>query len=291
MKKCGEMVAVSINYLFIVLTLVAYFAMNVLFAVRLRYVLADMGYKVSLSQTLWAQYGGMLASDFTPARAGYLVAAALLNPTVPISAGSSAILSIQSIEFFVKAAGAVLGILFFISFFKNLLPLAVLGVAVMVLGAVSIVLILRMGRIPNLLGKIPFMKRFLSKLLEAQTSAKQLGRKIIVELVAFTLILWVVKGFEWYFIGLSVGINQISWLGFFLLHPLVTAMSFVPLMPSGFGFQEGASVGLLYLLDVPLDEAVTFTFLARFLLILQDLIGLYPLSKTGFHVIKDLMKR
>jgi len=50
-----------------------------------------------------------------------------------------------------------------------------------------------MGRIPNLLGKIPFMKRLLSKLLEAQTSAKQLGRKIIVELVAFTLILWVVK--------------------------------------------------------------------------------------------------
>jgi uncharacterized membrane protein YbhN (UPF0104 family) len=100
-----------------------------------------------------------------------------------------------------------------------------------------------------------------------------------------------VKGFEWYFIGLSVGINQISWIGYLLLHPLVTAMSFVPLTPSGFGFQEGVNVGLLFLLGVPLAEAVTFTFLARFLLILQDLVGLYPLSKTGFDVIKDLMRR
>jgi len=77
----------GVNYRFLILSLLAYFLMNVLFAARLKRVLNEVGYDIRFSELLMAQYGGMLASDFTPARAGYLVAAAILNPFVPMSVG------------------------------------------------------------------------------------------------------------------------------------------------------------------------------------------------------------
>ena len=42
----------------------------------------------------------------------------------------------------------------------------------------------------------------------------------------------------------------IAWLGFFLIHPLVTALAFVPITPAGAGVQEFGIVGILGLLFV-----------------------------------------
>jgi uncharacterized protein (TIRG00374 family) len=91
---------------------------------------------------------------------------------------------------------------------------------------------------------------------------------------------WILKGFEWYFLGLALGITQIGWLGFFLLHPLVTALGFVPLTPSGIGFQEGAIVGVFALLGMSTPQALAFALLSRVLLIVEDLIGVPQIAKS-----------
>jgi len=92
---------------------------------------------------------------------------------------------------------------------------------------------------------------------------------------------WMLKGFEWYFLGLSIGITNIGWLGFFLLHPLITAFGFVPLTPSGIGFQEGATVGIFLLLGVDIRLALAFAILSRVLLIVEDMIGAPQIAKSA----------
>jgi hypothetical protein len=276
----------GVNYQFLILSVLAYFLMNVLFAARLKRVLNEVGYHIRFSELLMAQYGGMLASDFTPARAGYLVAAAILNPFVPVSVGASAILFIQSFEFLVKVCGAFLGIFFLASLLEeNVLSISLMGIGVMLVGAIVILYGLRSEGIASLLGKVSFTRRFVGMVAAARDACGQLGLKVVAEVVLFTLICWVVKGTEWWLIGQALGIAEVTLLGFFLIHPLVTALSFVPLTPSGMGFQDGATVGVLYLLGVPIAQGVLFALLARFLLVLEDLIGLYPISKIGFQAV------
>ena len=88
-------------------------------------------------------------------------------------------------------------------------------------------------------------------------------RRAIPEIFLITLLSWVLKGFEWFFLGLSLGNNQYRMVGFFLLHPLITAFGFVPLTPSGIGFQEGAIVGIFLLLGVDIRLAVAFAILSQ----------------------------
>jgi hypothetical protein len=100
------------------------------------------------------------------------------------------------------------------------------------------------------------------------------------EITLISFACWILKGFEWYFLGLALGIKQIGLLGFFLLHPLVTALGFVPITPAGVGFQEGAVVGVFLLLGISTDVGFAFALLSRVLLITEDLVGLPQIAKS-----------
>src|SRR4030067_2522358 len=97
------------------LAFLAYFGINLLFAVRLRRVLGREGYKTSFGKTLLAQYAGMLTSDFTPGRSGYFFTPVYLrDQAVPTSVSLSGILGIQTVEFLFKVFGGVLALVFLI---------------------------------------------------------------------------------------------------------------------------------------------------------------------------------
>ncbi len=106
------------------------------------------------------------------------------------------------------------------------------------------------------------------------------ARSMIPEIALVSTFSWILKGFEWYFLGLAIGITNIGWLGFFLMHPLITAFGFVPLTPSGIGFQEGAIVGIFLLLGVDIRLALAFAILSRGLLIIEDLIGVPQIARS-----------
>ena len=69
-------------------------------------------------------------------------------------------------------------------------------------------------------------------------------------------------------------------VAFFLIHPLVTALAFVPITPAGIGVQEFGIIGILGLLGVPVGTAGAFALIARGLLILEDLIGVPQIVKS-----------
>ena len=80
-----------------------------------------------------------------------------------------------------------------------------------------------------------------------------------------------------------MGISQLTWtwwLAFFLIHPLVTALAFIPITPAGIGVQEFGIVGILGLLGVAAPIAGVFALLARGLLIFEDLAGVPQIVRS-----------
>jgi uncharacterized protein (TIRG00374 family) len=256
-----------------------------------------------------AQYAGMLTSDVTPGRSGYILTPIYLrDQNVPTSKALSGILSIQTIEFLAKVAGGVGAVILLIQIVKasswqhfqeltgiNGFVIAGLGIGLMLAGAILLAAVTwsqRALKIFNRVANWRFLKRFTGGLmgkLEEYKESSQKNRKAIPEIVGLTMICWILKGFEWYFLSLALGLvfpglNPVmTWLALFLIHPLVTALGFVPITPAGMGVQEFGIVGILGLIiiDPAMAGAIgAFAILARGLLIIEDLAGVPQIVKS-----------
>ncbi len=299
---------IKVEYL--ALAFLMYFGINVFFTIRLRRVLGKGGVKTSFGKTLLAQYAGMLTSDVTPGRSGYILTPVYLrDQNVPASKALSSVLGIQTIEFLVKVIGGIGAAIFLIEIVPagnwptaTILGINVtffviiLGIALMLTGAILLAAFSWSERAIGIFDRIAnsrYLKRFtggiMGKLEEYKDSAQK-TRSAIPEIFGLTMICWVLKGFEWYFLAIALGISisnnfAIAWLGFFLIHPLVTALAFVPITPAGAGVQEFGIVGILSLLFVNPSAATlgaigAFAILARGLLIVEDLAGVPQIVKS-----------
>jgi uncharacterized protein (TIRG00374 family) len=295
----------NIKVEYLLLAFLMYFGINVFFTIRLRRVLSKGGVKTSFWRTLLAQYAGMLTSDVTPGRSGYVLTPVYLkDQNVPSSKALSSILGIQTIEFLVKVIGGVGAAIFLIQTVPagnwpsaTILGVNVtifvisLGIALMLTGALILAAISWSDRAISIFNRIAnsrYLKRFtggiMGKLEEYKDSAQK-TRSAIPEIFLLTMICWVLKGLEWYFLGLALGITTIPLIGYFLIHPLVTALAFVPITPAGAGVQEFGIVGIMTLLFVnPSPQIIgtigAFAVLARGLLIIEDLIGVPQIVKS-----------
>jgi len=291
---------IKIEYL--ALAFLMYFGINVLFVLRLQRVLGKENIKTSFGKTLLAQYAGMLTSDFTPGRSGYMLTPVYLrDQNVPASKTLSSILGIQTIEFLIKVAGGIGAVIYLIKFvptavWNEMFPqtvaginvgiwIAGFGIGLMLLGAIVLALFTWSKKaitIFNKIANIRFIKKFTGGLIDKLEEYKESAhntQKAIPEILLITIICWILKGFEWWFLGIAFGIN-IPWIAFFLIHPLVTALAFIPIIPAGLGVQEIGITGILGLLGVPIVTAGAFAIIARILLILEDLIGLPQIVKS-----------
>ena len=307
----NALVNIKIEYL--ILAFACYFGINLLFTVRLRRVLAKEGVKTSFGKTLLAQYAGMLTSDVTPGRSGYILTPLYLrDQNVPASKALSGILGIQTIEFLAKVAGGVGAVFFLLGAvpaenwqqFGTFLGINVgflvmgLGIALMMTGAILLAAITWSQKAMSIFNRVAnsrVLKRFTGGLvgkLEEYKEGSQKSRRAIPEITLITFGCWILKGFEWYFLSLALsivfpGLNPVMmWLAMFLIHPLVTALAFVPITPAGAGVQEFGIVGIFTLLFVapigPETKAAigAFAILARGLLIIEDLAGVPQIVKS-----------
>ena len=295
---------------YLLLAFLMYFMINLFFTVRLRRVLSKNGVKTSFGKTLLAQYGGMLTSDVTPGRSGYILTPVYLrDQNVPTSKSLSSVLGIQTFEFLIKVVGGIGAIIYLVKvvpahIWNQLFPtqilgvnvgllIAVFGVALMMTGAIVLAAFTWSKRAISIFDRIAnsrFLKRFTGGLMEKLEEYKESAgstSKAIPEIVILTVICWIIKGFEWYFLGYALGITTIPWIAYFLIHPLVTALAFVPITPAGIGVQEFGIIGIFGLLaaalpGVPIAAAqiAAFALLARGLLIFEDLAGVPQIVRS-----------
>ncbi len=300
----SKILTVNIDYL--LLAFLMYFGINVLFAVRLRRVLSKNGVKTSFGKTLLAQYAGMLTSDVTPGRSGYILTPVYLRDQgVPTSKSLSSVLGIQTFEFVIKVAGGIGAVILLVTTvspgtWNAIFPTQIVGVNIGLLVAILGVSLMMVGAgilaaftwskkaisIFDRFAKWRILKRFTGGLigkLEEYKESSGATSKAIPEIVLLTLACWLIKGFEWWFLGYALGISQLTgswWLAFFLIHPLVTALAFIPLTPAGIGVQEFGIVGILGLLGVAAPIASVFALLARGLLVFEDLAGVPQIVRS-----------
>ena len=186
---------------YLIAAFLAYFGINLLFAVRLKRVLGREGARASLGRTLLAQYAGMLTSDVTPGRSGYfLTPVYLMDQNVPTSVSLSGILGIQTVEFLFKVFGGILALVFLVetaSLSGTLFVVGVVGVVLMLVGAVFLATLSWSKRVISLFNRIArsrFLARFAGGLIEKLEEYKQSAvrtRKAIPEIALLTLSCWI----------------------------------------------------------------------------------------------------
>jgi hypothetical protein len=240
-------------------------------SIRFKVMIEHLGKKIGFMNLMAAQFGGMLASDVTPGRTGYFIFPMLIKEDVPVPTGLSAILTVQVIDFLLKVISSIGGIIviaYTAKLSEVLLVAILIGIFAVTIFAVIMMLMLwsdKSTTIFRFCSKLPFVGKFILKFEDQvevfQKESHQL-KAIMPKIMLLSLPAWLMKGMEWYLLGLAVGFGFPFWFYLFL-QPFITIVQFVPLTPAGLGLQEGGSLLVLVILGATSESALLFSFLGR----------------------------
>lgn len=269
-----------------------YFAINLCMALRVWALLHDMGVGIPYRKTLMAHFSGMIASDFTPARSGYLTTAFVLarNGGIKLEKAMVSILGPQIFDFLLKVGAGAIAFWYFLTYVlsgsaeASTIYAVIFGI--FAVGGLIAVMFLSLFS-PRFLRMVSFVKRlpFGGKIYELfeniQKNSATIKRQLPL-IVFLLLITWVLKALEWYALSRAVGIELAApfdtalyaIIFFAFLQPLVTVLQFAPLPTfAGAGFSEAAAVFVLSQFGVSLEAALVFALLTRGIMIVVDALG------------------
>jgi uncharacterized protein (TIRG00374 family) len=266
-------ILLHLDWFFLVLAGLCYLLNNIIMSIRLKKILTYLGSKIRFRIAFLSHMSGMLLSDVTPGRSGYLyVGLALTKKGVPLPRGLAAIMSTYIYDLLFKISLALVGVYYLYATITGV-PLAYIVYLIVILLLLIIAayyVIMYPGPVlQTFCGKNKYLQYILD--LGEQSRAIQ---KISPYIISISFIGWILRGLEWYCIALSIGTAGISLLDALLLNPLLTILSLIPVTPAGLGIQEAGIVGILVLMGISLTSATAFAFLTRFIEIVIDLIGL-----------------
>lgn len=238
------------------LAVLSYTALNMLLAYRIQYLLVRMGVDVGFLRVLKLHYAGMIASDFTPGRAGYFAIPALAKRHgLDGSKVLGAILSFQAVEMVVKILGATLAIFYLLSSGSYL--------TIMVPAALTV------AAIAYLWSDIPPR---IARLEEVRKSAR-MTKSYAPFIFGISLLGWIVVGMQWYFLFLSLNMD-VTFMQALLLQPLATLLMFTPFTPAGMGVFESGSALLISMVTGNISYGIAHSLLVRSSTIIADIPGL-----------------
>lgn len=276
----------SLNIWFIILAGVSYLMNNILMSYRLRRILWHLDVKTSFIQVFYCHMGGMLLSDFTPARSGYLSVAVFFNRRgIRYEKGLASITGTFIYEFLFKLGLALLSVLFmYTTIFGSSLLICCSATAGIILSLVAMYLLAVYP--PGFVLELGTKFSIVNRLLETGKECQNLHVKVPF-VIFISAICWIFRGFEWYCLAMAIGISSIKFSDALFLNPLLTLLSFIPISPSGIGFQESGIVGVFSILGIGLTFSLWFALLVRFIETGIDLIGLFEV----FPQIPNLIKK
>lgn len=266
-------ILLQLDWTLLLLACFCYLLMNILMSIRLKRIISYLGHKIRFRIVFLSHMSGMLLSDFTPGRSGYIYVALALNKKgVPLPKGFAAITSTYIFDLLFKVALALIAVYYLYSTITGL-PIGyilylVLILTLLIVGAYF--LIMYPGQVlHNLFQKSKYLKYVIDLGIQSRSI-----QKISPYIIFISFLGWILRGLEWFFVARSLGGVSITLFEALLLNPLLTILSLIPITPAGLGIQEAGIVGILGLMGIPLAGAIAFAFLTRFIEIIIDLIGL-----------------
>ncbi|VVB56403.1 Lysylphosphatidylglycerol synthase TM region [uncultured archaeon] len=264
---------------YFIMACLSYLFLDLALALRLSYLLKKIGHEMKLKDVFLSHMGGMIIGDVTPGRSGYFLTPLILRKKagVPITEGMACIFAPQGIEFILKVAGAVAAIIylsFYLNIEKNFIIYAGIGsVILLVVGILMLLISWNNEKMTSkFLVKIPFLNKFTENLSFFKDRSILIKDSLNIILILYT-IGWIFAALQWYFLGKAIGI-EISFFIFFLLHPLITILMFVPLSPAGLGLMEGGIILVFSFFGISPALGMAFSVLVRVSILVVDTIGL-----------------
>jgi len=263
---------VQVDLWFLLLACFCYFLNNLLMAYRLKKLLLNMGENIRLRLVFFSHMAGMLLSDFTPGRSGYLYVALALNKRdVPLDKGIATITSTYLYDLTFKVIVAILGAYFIYSFvFADRVGFAIIITLLLILGV--IVGYLMVMKPPERVKALFRKRRLLQKVLQFGEQSRSI-QKYAPFILSVTVAGWILRGLQWYLIVLSMHRVFLTPLDALLLNPLLTLLSLIPLTPAGWGIQEAGIVIVFAAMGISAAIATSFALLTRLLEVAVDLFG------------------
>jgi len=263
----------NLDWIFLLLACICYFLNNILMSIRLKKILTYLGNKIRFRIVFLSHMSGMLLSDFTPGRSGYLYVALAMNKKgVPLPTAFAAITSTYIYDLLFKIVLAIVAVFYLYSSITGLPIGYILYFIVIVLLMViaGYFLIMYPGQV---IQDFCQKNKYLQYILDMGEQSRSI-QKLSPYIIFISFLGWLLRGLEWYFVAVAIGGILISLPDMLLLNPLLTILSLIPLTPAGLGIQEAGIVGILVLMGVTITAATAFAFLTRFIEIIIDLIGM-----------------
>lgn len=264
---------------YFVLACLSYLFLNLILASRLSYLLTKTGHEIKFRDVFLSHMGGMIIGDLTPGRSGYFLTPSILKKKagIPITEGMACIFAPQGIEFILKVAGAIAAIIYlsyYLNIDKNFIIYSGIGSVILLIVGILMLLVSWNNEkmTSKFLGKIPFLNKFTGNLSSFKDRSILIKDSLNIIMMLY-LIGWLFAALQWYFLGKAIGIN-ISFFSFFLLHPLITILMFVPLSPAGLGLMEGGIILVFSFFGISPALGMVFSVLVRISILVVDLIGL-----------------
>jgi uncharacterized protein (TIRG00374 family) len=277
----------------LILALLAYVSVTFVMAYRIKFVLSGIGERFNLMQVVPSNLAGLLASDVTPARAGYFFTAFSLSSKFNLSLEKTVtvIFGPQLFDFLIKVLSAIV---------LTLMVISLVGAGGMVLNILLICVALGGLLFAGLLVFHPPSLRHLSfaERLPAVPALFSFLRRMhahsgrILELkwgiLGLTLATWLLKGVEWLCLSRALGISVTGSLTgdlvfMMIFQGAITIIQFIPTPTlAGAGASEAAFAVVLLPFGVPFASSIAFGFLTRLSMIVVDSLSL-PVIVAYFH--------
>jgi len=263
-------------------------------------LLERMGYSPSAFKTVMVSIAGQLISDLTPARTGYFVTPMLLGGELGVNFedGMAAIVFTGAVQSFASVIMGGIAIVYFSSFIGSgaqliaLFVFGILPVALMGFALVSVIHHTWLTKLIEHARNVPFIKPRIEQVRQAIAAFQRSGRRATgaaVQVALFLLVAQALNSVALYFLALSIGVMQVSPIGFVMTYAIAGFSMYAFVTIAGLGVQESMYALLLGFMGVVLDKATAIAILARFFFTVTDFMGIPFLARLGVRSLPGML--
>jgi uncharacterized protein (TIRG00374 family) len=269
------------NLLYFAAALVMYFASDALAAITLR-LLFGTG---DIAFLLPCHMCGMLYASLTPGRVGYYYVAFSLSKKLGRSVSSNAgvLTLMQAINFLLKVIFSITAVIYFSLYFISveakyyLVLVSLAPIAFIVVIGLFLYTSIPLKIIGNRPGIFAKARSFIKSM---QDASRSVGVKVILKVMCLSFFSWLSLGVMMWMITKSLGLN-VTYLSCLMMHPLLSAVMFIPIVPAGLGLTETGSALIFRLIGLTTADGVAFMLMYRAATLIVDAFGLVDMWLVG----------
>ena len=282
-----------INTKYFISSILLYILASIFVALALQFSIASSGERPPTLKVVMASFAGQLLSDITPMRSGYFTTPYFLSKmgATSLERGISGVFLVGIVNSLTKAligSLAAVYIVWRVNIYDSLLSRviiysSVIGVFMLLFIALALYVVLFDNRrIVSLLRKLPYIgEKALSLAGNVKIDKEYLDRRYLVYSSMMIIASVIVNGLATMAVLKSINpAHNLRILDFIFIASITPLFIYAPYTIAGLGLQETGYAALaVALYGIPVNEAVTFAFLARILFTGTDVIGLPVIAK------------